>query len=225
MMNVAVKLIRQLRAMKKRHYNARKKLQCQFEVEIETAYKTRFPRRIYSLLRSFKENQPFHKETYNKYGLKVKNLIKTQDTQEKDRIREIEKACQYSKIPITKNLHKHHTSYASTYWTQGFGACKYARESAEDILNHAKDHGLRGEIRVVNSHIVKSGYPHLNLPNQHSADYEVWLNTSEGGFEILQKKKVSLLEWAIQCWRRGVNPKVYNPFLPDSIFDKSLSMR
>ena len=224
-MNIAVKLLRQLRAMKKRHYNARKNLQSQFEVEIETAYRKRFPRRKYTINRSIEENQPLHKETYDKYGLNVKNLIETQDTKEKGLLCEIQKACQYSEIPITKNLHKHHMTSASTYWSQGFGACKYARESAKDILNHARDHGLRGEIRVVNSHTVKSGYPHLNLPNMHSADYEVWLNTTKVGFKILQKKKVSLLDWAIQCWRRGVNPKVYNPFLPDSIFDKSLSMR
>lgn len=31
----------------------------------------------------------------------------------------------------------------------------------------------------------------------------------------------SLFDWAVNCWRSGVNPKVLNPFLPDDIFEKS----
>ena len=224
-MNVAVKLIRQLRAMKRRHYKARKELQRKFEEEVETAYRKRFPRRKYSLSGCINENPQFHRDISDKYYLKFKELIKAYRAKEETLQREIEKTCENAVIPTTERLYKHETTSASTYWSQGFGACSYARGSAESTLNHAKDYGLKGEIREVNSHMVKSGYPHMNLPSVRSADYEVWLNTTKEGFKILQNKKQSVLEWAIQCWRRGVNPKVYNPFLPDSIFDKSLSMR
>ena len=221
--NEAINAIERLGDMQTRHRKAIKELQRKFEEEAETAYRKRFPRRKYSLSRSVEENQPFHEEIYDEYGLMFKELIKAQNKKEADLNHEIGIVCENAVIPTTERLYKHYKSEAITYWSQGLGACSYAKASAQEFLDHAKDYGLKGEIRTVNSHFVKSSYP--NMPGSWSADYEVWLNTTKLGFKILQNKKTSVLDWAIQCWRRGVNPKVYNPFLSDEIFNKSMAMR
>lgn len=42
---------------------------------------------------------------------------------------------------------------------------------------------------------------------------------------IERTTKQTTLEWAIECWRNGQNPKVLNPFLSDEIFEKSMELR
>lgn len=39
-----------------------------------------------------------------------------------------------------------------------------------------------------------------------------------------RRSNETLLEWAANCWKSGINPKVLSPFLPDEIYDKSLEL-
>jgi hypothetical protein len=32
------------------------------------------------------------------------------------------------------------------------------------------------------------------------------------------------LNWAVQCWKNGTNPKVFNPFLDDAIYEESMAI-
>jgi hypothetical protein len=98
-----------------------------------------------------------------------------------------------------------------SYSTQGWGAEGYARGAAEQVVRQATALGIKSWITTEQTE-YKSTY------------YHVHGETDEIGKYIIRNKSVSLLDWAVSCWKSGVNPKVYNPRLPDSLFDKSLEI-
>lgn len=55
--------------------------------------------------------------------------------------------------------------------------------------------------------------------------FTLWSNAEPWQLDALRRRGLrSPLEWAVSCWRRGVNPKVYNPFLDDDLFEQSLEV-
>ena len=102
------------------------------------------------------------------------------------------------------------TTVSSTFYnSQGFGACKYARQSAQQYADKAMFHGVEAEVVEMNRHRSKGQWP------VDHADYEVRVKTTEVGMAILDRKPdIPMDEWVRLCWERGVNPRVYNPFLP-----------
>jgi hypothetical protein len=99
-------------------------------------------------------------------------------------------------------------SYDWTYSTQGYGASKYAQGIAEEIADKARAVGL--PVRVEREHGERSErgtYP--------SARWAVYVETdalTARAIEYLPGPSVR--EWVRLCWKRGVNPRVYCPFLP-----------
>jgi hypothetical protein len=119
-------------------------------------------------------------------------------------------------IPTTE-LNRIKTSSASTYSSQGWGANKYARKSLDEDLEMLQKLGYQCEIRQ------KLAY---DDPKCTWYDYELWCNITDWQFDCINRReKLDILQWSINCWKRGVNPKVYNPFLSNEIYDKSLEMR
>ena len=101
------------------------------------------------------------------------------------------------------------TVCSHTYSTQGFGAIKYAKQSAESAADKARMHGLNPDIRMVNETSAKG--PH----GVAGADFEIWVDTTKEGLVLLEyKPDLTLREWVKACWGRQVNPRVYNPMLP-----------
>jgi len=116
----------------------------------------------------------------------------------------------------TQGLNKVKTSYSSTYRSQP-SHNKYAREYLNDDKTLLEILGYETEIVVVNQHRGQGMYP------SYWEDYELWANISEFDFYMLKKggEFISVLNWAVLCWKNGTNPKVYFQFLSDDDYKKS----
>jgi len=102
---------------------------------------------------------------------------------------------------------------SADYNSQGFGASGYAKGDAQNSLDHATFNNYKAEMRVNRHESDRWGVNH--------ADFEVWVFTTEIGLEILRRKPtISLRDWLKTCWKRGVNPRVINPFLPSGLEEK-----
>lgn len=100
-------------------------------------------------------------------------------------------------------------AWSSAYNSQGFGACKYAEGSAQSHADVARAAGVEVEIRKTGQHYTKDyGVEH--------ADFEVWVAVaSDLDVEILKRRPPPTLREQVRLsWERGVNPRVYNPYLP-----------
>ena len=214
------KLIRKMDDTKKRAQMQLKKLQEDFEAEVEAEYKRKFPRRKYGIERSREENEEFHSKTYHKY---VKMGIEIHDRKDK-KIEEIENEIKAHideiVIPTTNKMFRHTTVSSSSYRSQGFGEHSYALRAAQEYVDHAKMFGVDGEVRAEN---ISSGTDTCGF-SWTLTYYHVWLKTTTVGFRLLKYKPVNILDWAVQCWKNNTNPKVYNPFLSDEIYEKSMAI-
>lgn len=113
------------------------------------------------------------------------------------------------KIDVPKSSEWFHcdTKSASSWHTQGFGACKYAENAAKNVTDHLNALGVETEIRATNHHVGGGSVSYC--------DFEVWAKTTKVGWEIAQMKPaLSLVERVRLCWKRGSNPRVDMPFLP-----------
>lgn len=106
------------------------------------------------------------------------------------------------------------SSSSSSYSTQGFGACKYARNSVENQADIARAAGVPVVIRAQVSTHQRTQYDRY-APDS-TTHYEAWCPIySDTDVELLRRKPgPSLIEQVRLCWKRGTNPRVYNPFLP-----------
>lgn len=90
-------------------------------------------------------------------------------------------------------------AWASSYGSQGLGAAAYARGAMELAADAARAAGVEVEVRLVDD----------------EETYRVLARVAEQvDVEILKRKALPLREQVRMCWKRGVNPRVYNPFLP-----------
>lgn len=106
--------------------------------------------------------------------------------------------------------------YSSSYWTQGLGATTYARGAAELAAAQAAVHGVSTFVWVERRRIDYGATPFCFQAESHSSTFVVCLQVeSETDVEILRRRRSmttrELVKW---CWRTGVNPRVYYPFLP-----------
>jgi hypothetical protein len=106
------------------------------------------------------------------------------------------------------------SSGASAYNSQGWGANKYAENALERYKKVLEDKNIEFEIRKK---------PEWDDAKCDRYEFQLWGKLEPWRWDaLLRCTKYSLLEWAVGCWRGGVNPKVYNPYLPDAIYDASL---
>lgn len=90
------------------------------------------------------------------------------------------------------------------YSSQGWGANTYAKNSAETYCDIANHYGIETKIE------------HTDMKGTDWISYTVMVFVeSELDVSILKHKKgPSLKEVVSNCYKRGVNPRVYYPFLP-----------
>lgn len=99
---------------------------------------------------------------------------------------------------------------SSTYNSQGFGRYKYAKHSLDQYLD------LLLNARYSANIVEEEG--------EFDVVYKLVANCEPYILDVLQRRNpFDELEWAINCWRNGVNPKVYNPFLDNDIYEKSMA--
>lgn len=116
-------------------------------------------------------------------------------------------------VELTPGEAMQKVSESSTYAysSQGWGAYKYARghvERDEDLL---KPHGFQTEIKEI------------KYNDAATAGYELWANAEPWQLDVARRRQ-SVMDWAVACWKRGCNPKVIAPNLPYEIFDKSCAI-
>lgn len=102
------------------------------------------------------------------------------------------------------------------YRSQGFGAEKYAREAARNVLDHLEANGIDGEIREDRREpIISCGW------SMSSVTFNVYAGCDETVCEVVRRKPgVDLVEWVRRQWARGCNPRVANPFIPTGFEEK-----
>lgn len=119
-----------------------------------------------------------------------------------------------AEVEFTPELIQVAVHRANSYRTVGFGCSRYAEAAAERAVEHAVVCGVTAEVRL-------SGEAERDRYGVNYQDYAVWANVSAEGWElVLLKPGLSLRDWVASCWKRGVNPRVYNPWLPAGIEEK-----
>jgi hypothetical protein len=104
-------------------------------------------------------------------------------------------------VPAGEDWQQIGERWDSTYRSQSYAASKYARGSVEALADHAIYYGLEAKVE--------------RYGEGASAGWRAFAKTTPTGAEILRRKPdVPVKDWAAACARRGVNPRVYNPFLP-----------
>jgi len=113
-----------------------------------------------------------------------------------------------------------HTVSRSTYASQGYGADTYARNAAESYREEREscltdDERAAGIRVVVERGEVTKNYPGIPASPSEYVVVLVGVSGTRDG-QILRRRRDTrtLVDWVAACWRRGVNPRVYNPFLP-----------
>lgn len=186
-----------------RKYNER------FNEELELIYKMKFPKKkkIDLTLLGDEIINPV-KEKYQKivietYKAKLNHIVKLRKL--------LDDLAPTVEIAPTKEMNLIKSSSASTYSSQT-QANKYAKDVIIEDYNLLNKLGYCVEIKE-----------HSTYEGSNWKNYELWGNLKDWQFDcILRRDKTTLLEWAKNCWRRGTNPKVLNPFLNDEIYYKSM---
>jgi hypothetical protein len=192
-------------------------IQKEYDAFIQAEFKKRFPRRKFEHYKAAKlmpdynaVAKPFHeraKAATNEYWGKRKALEAEMD--------KAAEACEITadmKIADKALWVKYDSVGEDAYRSQGWGAIKYARQSAEGYVDALRANGVDGEVRER----VDRWTSHLGTGERLSLTYfDVYAGCNQLACDIIRHKpSITLREWVRLCWKRGVNPRVYNPFLP-----------
>lgn len=189
---------------RKRHIAERRTLQDSFEREMLAEYFRRHPRRRKNPGHDHKDYYPLEQSYRPSFQAWADGQFATQDKIEKRLKKILGRLARDYKPRTTKEPTRFYLGYGGMYSTQGFGKDRYARNAAQQKVDHAEFYGLRAEVRPC------------------AGDYEVVVWTDELGIEALRLKPgSSLREWVRLCWSRGVNPRVYFPHLPHGYEEKN----
>lgn len=172
------------------------------------AYKKKFPKRKSILEKAIQFDVNNNNIIYSRYSNMSNIWYDRYSTKKKDlkeRLKELATKCTKEDIPITEEFQLMETVWESTYRSQGFGARKYAQMNAENMADHARYYEIPVEVRQSEK----------KLTNVTLCDFGIWAKTTREGWELIRHLPgPSTKEWVRMCWKRGVNPRVYNPFLP-----------
>lgn len=187
-----------------------KEYQASFTKDLEELFKLKFPRRKkynHELIEGTEE----YFAIYESWKTRADDLI-ADHKRVTDWLNQKLVVMSNEPIPYKEIMGQVYTVYSGTYRTQGFGANTYARAMAESYVDTAKYHGLKAEVIPITKTTI-NGYTY--------EDYGVFANTSDIGWEMIKLRPgLSLKDWIKSCLCRGVNPRVYNPFLPHDIEQK-----
>jgi len=176
-------------------------------------------------------------------GKRTKNIAKAAKFLGDNRVEEIKKPYQElishkieQRRAIKENMKRMLLEYAENYeikragkmillrksrggdhHTQGFGANKYAKSELQADKLLLELSGFNVEIKeIVGDYVNRMRYN----------TYELWADITEFDFWMLKAKGkfISMLDWAVLCWRHGTNPKVYFPFISDIDYTESLKL-
>lgn len=85
---------------------------------------------------------------------------------------------------------------------------RYAVSALEYLRDLLKEVGFEAEIRRVRWEYRTDAYGH----GYHSGRWELWANAESWRLDAL-RRRTDLRKWVAHCKAKGVNPKVYNPWI------------
>ena len=163
-----------------------------------------------------------HKEELaEKKSFYLKKVLDREELYEKEKEELKEKLVSFAKTyepPFSKEKILLKTSRASHYHSQGFGASKYAKAQLQDDFTVLNILGYQPTINIVETHRGNEAITYN--------DYGLYAHLSEFDYDMIKMGDnfISVLNWAVICWRNHTNPKVYFPFLPDDYYEKSMKL-
>jgi len=106
----------------------------------------------------------------------------------------------------TEKFSQVYSSDTNTCRSQGWGALRYAQKAAEGCADRLRAQGIEAEVR--------------SATETWGTRFEVWAKTDEAGFDLIDRKGETIKDFLKRCWKAGVNPRVYNPFIPAGLEEK-----
>jgi hypothetical protein len=100
----------------------------------------------------------------------------------------------------------------SAYSTVGMSASSYANAYAEAALDPARLIGIKCAV-TREERVTQGGYKFAEYVARANVEADL-------DVEILRRRTVDLREWVRLCWKRGVNPRVFQPHLPHGYEEK-----
>ncbi len=177
-----------------------------YHAALEADFRKQWPRRTWSLDRAIQ--CPNLQALRTEFQARVNTLFEQHQAQLKTIDATLASLAETLPVWTNGTLRKAMIASAHTFMSQGYGASRYADRQAQMIADKARYHGLTAEVRPEGTARTENRW---GITYQ---DYAVWVNTDEDGWELLRRKaEVPLKEWLRLCWKRGVNPRVYDPFL------------
>lgn len=101
------------------------------------------------------------------------------------------------------------------FWSQGYGANIYAEASVKETQEILTRNGI--ESRITKSLFYKT--------SDGMEDWEFYLEAPLEPWQydcVIRKTPWDLYSWAVSCWKRNVNPKVYLPMMDFDIWERSM---
>lgn len=195
---------------------ARLAVQAEFDAIIQSEWRVLFGRKKYKGVEASKLI-PNYDELIKPFQARANKLLKDHTEERAVLTKKLDDLAE--KIEITNDhiyfeAHRHiWTNYGgystSDYSTQGFGAAKYAKASAEGMLDHVQQF-VKAEIREVRREPTMScGF------STESVDYQVWAGCDKTICEVIRRKPGLPLRAVVKkLLKRGANPRVQIPLLP-----------
>lgn len=94
----------------------------------------------------------------------------------------------------------------SDYSTIGIGARGYAQRTAEMEVSRAQQYGVQARM--------------LETSRARVYGYDIQVKLSDAHWHALKNLPVSVRDFLAQCWKRGINPRVLNPYLPAGLEER-----
>jgi len=177
-----------------------------FKGELQRRYKEQYPRRKFDGAKVVLED--WYKGVLEEWQGKADALIKERSEFKKLAEAHLGELAKSAEMPTTDEMIQISMTDGGWYHTQGYGANSYAKGAARSEADKAEYHGLKTEVRT----LEKQKADRWGISYE---TYGVFANTTEAGIALLNYKEAPPLREEVRmCWKRGVNPRVYMPFLP-----------
>ena len=186
-----------------------KEYEAAFRAKQEAIFKARFPKKKKFDLKLIEADGEYV-ALLTAAKLEAKNISDAFHTQQKAWEDELNTLAETTELPASDQMVMVDSVHA--HWPNQTSPHTYSRAYAESKADYARHYGVEVEVRLFQDEY---------LPGKFSEKYGVWMKTTPMGWEILKRRAgVGMKEWLRLCWKRGANPRVFNPFLPHGLEEK-----
>lgn len=192
--------------------DALRQIQADYKADLEQRYKEQYPRRKFDAGKVAAE--PWFADVRKDWEAKHSGVHAEREayvTRAGGRLREL---AVETVMPISDDMILVTKTRGANYSSQGYGANRYAKNSAMFEADKAEHNGLTAEVRTLDT----AARDRWGIAYD---TYGVFANTNEAGLALLEfMEQPPLREQVRLSWKRGTNPRVYMPFLPHGYEEK-----